>query len=55
MLPGLEPAGVPKNLQGTVLPFKYNDNIMNDLETLVKNSNIGVIKMEVMRNDESSK
>ena len=50
LLPGLEPAGVPKNLEGTVLPFKYND--YEYLETLVKNSNIGVIKMEVMRNDE---
>jgi glutamate-1-semialdehyde 2,1-aminomutase len=25
LLPGLEPRGVPQNLQGSVLPFQYND------------------------------
>jgi glutamate-1-semialdehyde 2,1-aminomutase len=49
-LPGLDPKGVPKGLRGTVLPFKYND--FSGLETLVKNHDIGVIKMEVSRSDE---
>ena len=48
LLPGLEPKGVPKNLEGTVFPFEYND--FEKLESLVKNQNIGVVKMEVIRN-----
>jgi glutamate-1-semialdehyde 2,1-aminomutase len=48
LLPGLEPRGVPRNLQGTVFPFAYND--YDELETLVNAQDIGVIKMEVMRN-----
>ncbi len=48
LLPGLEPRGVPQNLQGTVLPFNYNDFDM--LDGLVKKHDIGVIKMEVSRN-----
>jgi glutamate-1-semialdehyde 2,1-aminomutase len=39
---------VPRNLQGTVFPFAYND--YDELETLVNAQDIGVIKMEVMRN-----
>ena len=39
--------GVPKDLEGTIFPFKYND--YEELEKLVKNKNIGVICMEVMR------
>jgi glutamate-1-semialdehyde 2,1-aminomutase len=50
LLPGLDIAGVPKNLKGTVFPFQYND--FEHLKFLVENSNIGVIKMEVLRNDE---
>ncbi len=48
LLPGLEPKGVPQNLRGTVLPFRYNN--FPELETLVRNHDIGVIKMEVSRN-----
>jgi glutamate-1-semialdehyde aminotransferase len=48
LLPGLDTAGVPKNLKGSVLPFLYND--YEELENLVKNHDIGVIKMEVQRN-----
>jgi glutamate-1-semialdehyde 2,1-aminomutase len=48
LLPGLEPNGVPRNLAGTVFPFNYNN--YNELEALVKAHNIGVIKMEVVRN-----
>ena len=49
-MPGLEPKGVPHNLKNTVFPFKYND--FNELESLVKKHNIGVIKMEVVRSME---
>ena len=42
--------GVPKNLKNTVFPFSYNN--FEELESIVKKNNIGVIKMEVKRNDE---
>lgn len=48
LLPGLEPKGVPQNLRGTVLPFNYNN--FEELEVLVNSNEIGVIKMEVVRN-----
>lgn len=48
LLPGLDPKGVPQNLRGTVFPFNYNN--FAELESLVKNHDIGVIKMEVVRN-----
>lgn len=49
-LPGLDPKGVPQNLRGSVLPFNYND--FAALEALVTAHDVGVIKMEVMRNRE---
>lgn len=49
LLPGLEPNGVPRNLRGTVFPFSYNN--YDELETLVNEHDIGVIKMEVVRNN----
>lgn len=49
LLPGLEPNGVPRSLKGTVLPFAYNN--FSELEALVTNHEIGVIKMEVARNN----
>jgi glutamate-1-semialdehyde 2,1-aminomutase len=48
LLPGLDPKGVPQNLRGTVFPFNYNN--YEELETLVNSQDIGVIKMEVVRN-----
>lgn len=48
LLPGLEPKGVPQSLRGTVYPFNYND--YSELEALVNTQDIGVIKMEVVRN-----
>jgi glutamate-1-semialdehyde 2,1-aminomutase len=48
LLPGLEPNGVPRNLKGTVFPFNYNN--YEELEALVNAHDIGVIKMEVVRN-----
>lgn len=48
LLPGLEPKGVPQSLRGTVFPFNYNNYA--ELEALVNTQDIGVIKMEVVRN-----
>ena len=48
LLPGLAPNGVPQNLCGTVFPFTYNNYA--ELEALVNAQDIGVIKMEVVRN-----
>ncbi len=50
LLSGLNPFGVPKALKNTVFPFEYND--LEKLKSIVSNHNIGVIKMEVIRNTE---
>ena len=50
LLPGLEPKGVPQSLRDTVFPFSYNN--FTELESLVNTHDIGVIKMEVVRNKE---
>jgi glutamate-1-semialdehyde aminotransferase len=50
LLPGLEPLGVPRGLQGTAIPFNYNK--MEELEEIVKNNDIGVIVMEPIRDHE---
>jgi glutamate-1-semialdehyde 2,1-aminomutase len=50
LLPGLAPNGVPQNLRGTVFPFTYNN--YEELESLINQHDIGVIKMEVIRNHE---
>jgi len=50
LLPGLEPLGVPKSLEGTTIPFLYND--YDSLEHIVLNDEVGVVKMEVYRNEE---
>ncbi len=49
LLPGLDPKGVPRKLRDTVFPFAYNN--FEELEKLVTEHDIGVIKMEVMRNN----
>lgn len=48
LLPGLSAKGVPKNLKNSVYPFNYND--FEQLLSIVENNDIGVIKMEVVRN-----
>ena len=48
LLPGLQPNGVPKSLRDTIYPFTYNR--YDELEILVNQHDIGVIKMEVSRN-----
>lgn len=50
LLKGLQPGGVPEELQGTALPFGYNR--FNELQALVEQHEIGVIKMEVSRNEQ---
>ncbi len=48
LLAGLSPDGVPRSLKDTVHPFNYNN--FQELEKLVETKDIGVIKMEVVRN-----
>jgi glutamate-1-semialdehyde 2,1-aminomutase len=48
LIPGLSPLGVPKNLKNTVFPFHYNN--YEELLSIVEKNDIGVIKMEVLRN-----
>jgi glutamate-1-semialdehyde 2,1-aminomutase len=48
LLPGLQPNGVPPNLRETIYPFNYNR--FDELDALVRAVDIGVIKMEVCRN-----
>ena len=48
LLPGLEPNGVPKNLAGSVVTFEYND--LERLKLLIEQHEVGIVKMEVMRN-----
>lgn len=50
LLPGLDPVGVPRALRGVVHPFNYND--LPALEAIIARGDIGVIKMEVVRNAE---
>lgn len=50
LLPGLQPAGVPRGLKGTSLPFNYNH--INELESIIEKNDIGVIVMEPIRNHE---
>ena len=48
-LKGFYTAGVPKELEGTTLTFRYNH--IEELEKIINENDIGVIKMEVMRNE----
>jgi glutamate-1-semialdehyde 2,1-aminomutase len=50
LLPGLDPAGVPRGLAGTALPFRYNR--IDELEAIVveHGSDLAAIVMEPIRN-----
>jgi glutamate-1-semialdehyde aminotransferase len=52
LLPGLEPAGVPRLLRNTALPFRYNK--IDELKTIASNhkNEIAAIIMEPVRNYE---
>jgi len=49
LLSGLNVEGVPNSLKNTIFPFRYND--FESLEKLIIKKNIGIIKMEVVRNE----
>ncbi len=48
LMSGLKYDGIPENLKNTSFPFSYND--FSYLSKLIDKKNIGIIKMEVMRN-----
>ena len=48
LLEGLKIDGVPKGLKDTVFTFNYND--LETLEKIINEKDIGIIKMEVIRN-----
>ena len=48
LMSGLEAKGVPKQLKDTAFPFTYNN--IDELNTILRNHDIGAIKMEVSRN-----
>ena len=50
LLPGLEPAGVPRGLKGYTIPFNYNK--IDELKEIVENNDIGVIVVEPIRHHE---
>jgi glutamate-1-semialdehyde aminotransferase len=52
LLPGLEPAGVPRGLKGTALPFRYNH--LEDLHAIVATSGpeLAAIVMEPIRDQD---
>lgn len=47
LLPGLDPAGVPDELEGTAKPFYYND--VEALEGIVEENELGAIVVEPIR------
>lgn len=55
LMPGLDPAGVPKGLKGTAIPFSFND--INSLREIIKGkeNNIAAIMIEPARGEEASK
>ncbi len=48
LLSGLEPSGVPKCLNGTVLSFSYNN--LSQLKNIIEKHDLAAVKMEVERN-----
>ena len=53
LLPGLEPNGVPKSLEGTTIPFRFND--LNEIKKIINSNDLAAIKMEVQRSSEPKK
>lgn len=49
LLPGLKPKGVPKGLKNTAFPFQYNN--IDELDSILKKGDIGVIVFEGARHD----
>lgn len=52
LLPGLSPAGVPRGLRGTALPFRYNQ--LDELNEIVRThgANLAAVVMEPLRDHE---
>ena len=50
LVAGIDKRGIPNKLKNSIFSFNYND--IESLEKIVKEKNIGVIKMEVIRNFE---
>jgi len=55
LMPGLDPAGVPKGLKGTAIPFAFND--ISSLREIIKGkeNNIAAIMIEPARGEEAPK
>ncbi len=49
LIPGLQPKGVPRELKGTSVPFKYNDYASFETALIKLGDNAGVVVMEPMR------
>lgn len=49
LLPGLEPRGVPRELKGTSVPFRYNDLASLDVALAQLKGNLAAVVMEPMR------
>lgn len=49
LLPGLQPKGVPRELTGTAVPFRYNDWQSFEAAVAKLSGNFGVVVMESMR------
>lgn len=52
LLPGLEPAGVPAELRGTAVPFRYNDLASLDAALARLGGNLAAVVMEPMRSQQ---
>jgi glutamate-1-semialdehyde 2,1-aminomutase len=51
LLPGLSPKGVPRELKGTSVPFRYNDMASFEKAMEVLGDNIAAVVMEPMRSE----
>jgi glutamate-1-semialdehyde 2,1-aminomutase len=51
LLPGLEPHGVPRELAGTAVPFKYNDLAAFDRAAAQLGGNLAAVVMEPFRSE----
>ncbi len=49
LLPGLEPKGVPRELRGTAVPFRYNDPASFEAAIAQLGGNLAAVVMEPMR------
>jgi glutamate-1-semialdehyde 2,1-aminomutase len=52
LLPGLEPHGVPRELRGTAVPFRYNDPVSFQAALDKLGGNLAAVVMEPMRSEQ---